>query len=51
MKSASDYDWDEIRDALVAFVEHLEKTEPAAVNTIALFRQAAEECPAPDDFT
>ena len=41
MKKASEYDWEEIKDALYAYASYLEETEPHAVNTIRLFRCAA----------
>lgn len=49
-KSLSDYDWNEIREALEAYAAHVEATEPAAVNTIATFRAAADECPTEDEL-
>ena len=49
-KDVKDYDWHEVRDALYAFAAHLEATEPHAKNTIALFTNAADKCPHPEDF-
>jgi len=50
MKQLKDYNWDEIRDALYEYAAYVDKTEPHAVNTIAIFNNAADECPMQDDF-
>lgn len=50
MKEVKDYNWEEIRDALYAYSEYVAETEPNAVNTIALFNNAADECPMSEDF-
>lgn len=50
MKELKDYNWEEIRDALYAYAEHVQETEPHAVNTIAIFNNAADECPMQEDF-
>lgn len=50
MKEVKDYDWDMIRDALYAYALYVEETEPDAFNTIALFNNAADECPMDGDF-
>lgn len=50
MKTVQEYDWIEVQAALDAYADHLESTEPHAVNTIALFRNAAIEAPMPEDL-
>lgn len=44
MKALKDYNWEEIRDALEAFADHMEATEPAAINSINALRSAADSC-------
>jgi hypothetical protein len=50
MKNVADFDWDEIRDALSAYVSYLEENEPHAVNSISTFQRAADECPSAEEF-
>lgn len=49
-KELKDYNWDEIRDALQQYADHLEKTAPHAVNTINTLRMAAESLPDAAEF-
>jgi len=50
LESLKKYDWDSIRDALYLYAEYIRENEPYAVNTIAVFEAAAEECPTKEDF-
>jgi hypothetical protein len=43
-------DWYMVQAALADYAEYLTRTEPAAVNTIAAFHEAATSCPMPEDF-
>jgi hypothetical protein len=46
----SEVDWHEVQAALADYTEYLIRTEPAALNTIKAFHEAAMSCPMPEDF-
>lgn len=49
-KSLKEYDWDEIRDALMAYADYLQEADPYAVNAICHLRNAAESTPDAEEF-